>query len=168
MFLMKKNGYLANYERMNLYFLFGSFAFMASFLSAVVPDPIPCVMDLETHFFSPQIVNQALSFYHVREELWPLINKELEEKNKEVPRLMIKWTANMVPNPIEYPMQKLQTAEVLKKVLFSLFQEILAKYYVDRVGVTAPAFNYIFEQQKDRFIFCFGEEVQKMFTNVNE
>lgn len=132
-------------------------------LIAVAPDRIPCVEELEVHFFSPSVVNQALNFYQVRQELWPLINTELEERSKTVPRLMIEASSNMVPNPIEYPMQKRKTAELLKKVLFKLFEEVLIKYYANKAGVTAPAFNYVFEQQKDRFVQCFGPEVEQMF-----
>lgn len=147
---------------MNVSFFFLFVCFCCPLL-AVAPDRIPCVEELEVHFFSPPLVNQALNFYQVRQELWPLINNELEERSKAVPRLMIEASANMVPNPIEYPMQKRKTAELLKKVLFKLFEDVLTKNYANKAGVTTPAFNYVFEQQKDRFVHCFGPEVEQMF-----
>lgn len=159
----KKKAYYS--VNMIYYSLCAALCFSSFPLIAVVPDRIPCVDDLEVHFFVPESVNQSLNFYGVREELWVPINIDLQERSKEVPQLMIKASAYMVPNPIEYPMQKLQTVKLLRKVLFDVFKEVLLKYYVGGQEVTVPAFNYIFVQQKERLVDCFGEEVQKIFEN---
>src|ERR1700730_12721094 len=83
-------------------------------IPTVVPDPIPCVKELELHFFPEHLVSQALSLYNVRQELWLPIYQSLKSRTFEVPERMNMRTSYMVPNPIEYPMQRGPTAKILK------------------------------------------------------
>jgi hypothetical protein len=131
-------------------------------IPTVVPDPVPCVLELETHFFVEPIVNQGLSLYNVRQELWLLINQRLQQKNGLVPERMKRRTAFMVPNPIEYPMQPMMTAKILKEVLYELFLEALNEYNVGDQPRAGLIVNYIFAQQFPSFIRCFGPEVKKL------
>lgn len=141
--------------------LFCCFGSLAA-LPTVVPDPIACLMDLETHFFVEPIVNQGLSLYDIRQELWIPINISLQQKSRTVPDRMKKETAFMVPNPIEYPMQRLPTATILKKVLFEVFLEAMDDYWVNERPRSDNIFAYIFSQQFPRFTACFGEEVREL------
>lgn len=127
---------------------------------SVVPDRVPCVSILETHFFVEPIVNQALSLYNIRQELWLPINEILQAKSAQVPERMKRKTAHMVPNPIEYPMQRAMTAKILKDVLFEVFREALRVYHVD--DKAEHAFNYIFREQLPQFVRCFGPEAKKL------
>jgi hypothetical protein len=129
-------------------------------LPTVVPDPIACVVELETRFFVSSIVNQGLSLYRVRQELWMPINESLRQRSLEVPDRMKKKTAYMVPNPLEYPMQKAATAKILKEVLFEVFTEALRENYVTG-GTVDLIFEYIFNEQLPNFIKCFGIEANK-------
>lgn len=128
----------------------------------VVPDPIPCVRDLEIHFFNTRIVNQGLSFYDVRQELWAPIVNALQVNSYKVPLLMKTKTAFMVPNPIEFPMQKEVTAKILKEALFEVFMETMKVYEVDRMPTARLIFDYIFTLQMPLLIRCFGEGVRDL------
>lgn len=141
---------------------FQSFIIGAHALPTVVPDPVPCVLRLETGFFIESIVNQGLSLYDVRQELWAPINEFLRIKSGEVPQRMKERTAFMVPNPIEYPMQKKETAEILKEVLFEILNEAVLNYPTDRIPNTRLIFNYIFSQRFPEFLQCFGPEVSAL------
>lgn len=138
------------------------FSFQIEAIPAVVPDPVPCVLDIETHFFVETIVNQGLSLYNVRQELWLPINQRLQVKNLEVPERMKRRTAFMVPNPIEYPMQMAATAKLLKEVLFEVLFETLREYHVAERPTAALIFNYIFNEQFPNFVRCFGPEVEAL------
>lgn len=131
-------------------------------LPTVVPDPIPCVLDLETRFFDERIVNQGLSLYNVRQELWAPINQLLQRKSLEVPERMKRRTAFMVPNPIEYPIQRGATAKILKQVLFEVFLETMREYRANERPTADFIFDYIFSEQLPRFIRCFGEEARQL------
>lgn len=145
---------------------FFSLAFLLSYffhLGAVAPERVPCVENLQIHFFVDSLVNQSLSFYDVRQELWVPINEELREKSKEIPAMMIKKTARLVPNPLEYPMQKFETAKLLKETLFDVFSSVLHKYNVDEAWRIEAAFNTLFLQRRAAFVDCFGPESQTLF-----
>jgi hypothetical protein len=131
-------------------------------IPTVVPDPIPCFLYLETHFFTESIVSQALSLYNIRQELWVPINAYLQTKSFEVPARMKQRTAYMVPNPIEYPMQRSIAAKILKEVLFEVFLEAMREYHANEMPNAAFVFDYIFTQQLPNFIKCFGPEVQEL------
>lgn len=128
-------------------------------LPTVVPDPIACVKDLETHFFDEFIVNRGLSLYDIRQELWVPINASLQRKSLEVPERMKKRTARMVPNPIEYPLQRVKTAKILKDLLFEVFLEAMRENWSNERPTADFVFDYIYTQQLPNFVRCFGEEI---------
>lgn len=131
-------------------------------IPTVVPDQTTCFRDLELHFFDATFVNQGLNFYNIREESWFLINNMLQAKSLEVPQRMKIKTAYMVPNPMEYPMQKGVTAKILKQVLFEIFMETMQANYVNERPTVDLVFDYIFLQQLPKFVACFGEEARKL------
>jgi hypothetical protein len=131
-------------------------------LPSVAPDRIPCFVDLETLFFNEYIVNQGLNLYNIRQELWLPINQLLQRKSAEVPERMKRRTAFMVPNPIEYPMQKGPTAKILKEVLFEVFLEAMRDYNANERPTADFIFDYIFTEQLPNFVRCFGEEAKKL------
>lgn len=131
-------------------------------IPTVVPDRIPCFLYLETHFFAEPIVSQALSLYNIRQELWVSIQVYLQKISLEVPERMKRRTAYMVPNPIEYPMQRVVTAKILKEVLFEVFMEAMREYNSNERPRADFVFDYIFTQQLPNFIKCFGPEVQEL------
>lgn len=136
-------------------------------LPTVVPDRIPCVLELETQFFLEPIVNRSLSLYNVRQELWLPINTRLRQKNLEVSERMKVRTAYMVPNPIEYPMQKAVTAKILKEVLFEVFMEVMREYQIAARPEAKLIFGYIFDEQLPSFIRCFGPEARQLESTLD-
>lgn len=137
-------------------------AVSAEALPTVVPDPVPCVRDLEMTFFPEYIVSQGLSMYGIRQEIWQPINLSLQQKSPSVPDRMKIKTAYMVPNPIEYPMQNGPTAKILKQVLLEVFLESMREFYVNDQPRANMIFDYIFSRQLPRFVRCFGEEANEL------
>ncbi len=127
-------------------------------LWSVNPDPVACVMQLEVNFFQPAIVNEALNSFQIPQSLWVPITQSLSTKSITVPNRMKKVTASMVPNPIEYPLQKEPTALILKEVLFDVFMETMRDYQVNERPTADFIFDYIFSRQKLAWDRCFNEE----------
>jgi len=145
--------------------LFYSFQVVA--FPTVVPDPIPCLRELETHFFMDSIVIQGLSLYNIRQELWQPIVESLQRRSLEVPERMKRRTAYMVPNPIEYPLQRAVTAKILKEVLLEVFMEAMRENYANERPTADLVFDYIFTEQLPNFIRCFGSEAAKLKPNFD-
>lgn len=136
--------------------------------AAVIPDPVICFQDLQVNFFQENTVYQALSLYNVPQGLWEPISLTLKARSNQVPERMRKITARMVPNPLEFPMQREITAGILKQVLKDVFYETMKKYQVDERPTTDLAFDYIFTKQLPKFIFCFGEEAKELAPSFDK
>jgi hypothetical protein len=144
----------------------GMFSILHAF-PAVVSDPIPCIRDLENHFFDEKIVFQALSLYNIRQELWVPIINQLRQKSVTIPERMKLRTAFMTPNPIEFPVDRLKTAKILKIVLSEVFIETLRFFQANERPNADMAFEYIFSEQIPELIRCFGEEVTQLLPESN-
>lgn len=143
-------------------FIFLTFLVFPKITWSTVPNSIPCYRDLQANFFQEAIVYQGLSLYNIPQGLWAPITQTLRLKSSEVPQRMQRVTAHMVPNPIEYPMQRGPTAKILKQVLMDIFYETMRKYQVNERPTADFIFDYIFAQQFSKFIDCFGEEAREL------
>lgn len=140
--------------------------FVSSLSFALVPDPIPCVRNLETTFFRSEIVYQALSLYEIPQGLWDPINIDLQNRSRKVLDRMKEKTARMVPNPIEYPMQRVPTAQILIEILHEVYYETMVTYQVNEQPTADLIFNYILGKQAYRFLECFGPGVKDMLPKT--
>lgn len=128
----------------------------------VVPDPSRCLRELETHFFNEDLLYEALSLYKIPQGTWSPIYQELQRRSVEVPNRMKRKTAYMVPNPIEYPMNRLVTAQILKAVLFEVFIETLTYYQANEQPSATYAFDFIFSKRMPALKACLGDEVESL------
>ena len=113
----------------------------------VIPDTPPCLLRLETAFFQQEPLYQAFSFYQVPQGLWEPLYESLQAKSPSIPERMKQKTAYMVPNPIEYPLQKQATWKILKIVLYTLFEEVMHSYHISQSAIIEGVFNYLVEKQ---------------------
>lgn len=113
----------------------------------VIPDTPPCLFHLETEFFQQDLVYQAFNLYQVPQGLWVPIYEALRVKSLSVPEKMKQKTAYMVPNPIEYPLQKQATWKILKIVLFTTLDEVMRSYRISRSATIDGVFAYLLEKQ---------------------
>jgi hypothetical protein len=90
------------------------------------------------------------------------MNARLRQKNLEVPERMKIHTAYMIPNPIEYPINRVATAKILKAVLLEVFLEVMREYYYTDQVESEKIFDYIFSERLPDFVKCFGPEVKKL------
>lgn len=146
--------------------LYGIFLMAFSFClygePTVVPDPRPCLKDLQTHFFREDILYEALSLYHIPQGIWSPIYQELQLKSREVPDRMKKRTAYMVPNPLEYPINREFTARLLKVVLFEIFMETMNDNRTNEQPTSTYIFDFVFSKRMPDLKACLGEEVEKL------
>lgn len=150
-----------------IFILLGMISFIIPFYSfALVPDPVPCVRDLELTFFRTDLVFQALSLYDIPQGLWDPISGDLKIRSRQVLDRMKKKTARMVPNPIEYPLQRIPTAKILLNVLHEVYLETMVYYQVNEQPTADLIFDYIFAKQGKRFEECFGPEVKELLPKT--
>ena len=150
-----------------LFLSFVSFSILSgSGTTSVIPDRLPCLMELETHFFDSKLVYQALSLYQIPQGLWSPIDQSLQTRSRDIPHLMKQKTAFMVPNPIEYPLQKEATAKILKQILFDVFLQALRDNQIMERPTVDFIFDYIFLQQMPLFEKCLGPQPKLDFAHL--
>ena len=117
----------------------------------------PCYRDLETNFFNPALVSEALSLHSVFQSSWTLIISELQTNVKRVPDLVKARAKKMERNPFEPTFQPQEAAALLRQVLFEVFSQTLADFHITNQNNVDEMFQYIRERQSQRFLACFGD-----------
>lgn len=124
-------------------------------------DAPPCYKNIESNFFRPELVSEALSLHSVPQSNWALINTELQHELKRVP-MMVKERANkMQPNPFGTPFQPQAAVEVLRQVLFEVFSSTLTTFNITNQQKIEEMFQYIRQRQSQRMLSCFGQEIEQ-------
>lgn len=126
----------------------------------------PCFKELQTEFFRPDLVMQALSLQGVYENQWTLIAQKLKDRSRDVPKLLQEKATRLEltgqRNPLLNPFQPAATDQLLNEILMDIFTNVLKES-----NVTDPPFNiramfgYIRSKQSAKIKACYGEEVEE-------
>jgi hypothetical protein len=133
-----------------------------SSLTAVAPVISNCLRDLETNFFETNYVQEALSLYEVPQGLWGPITQDLQRKSIGVPERMKKRSENMVPNPLEYPVQPEEVARLLRATLYEVYMETMNYYGTNERPSVDLIFAYIFNSQMPKIERCLGKKTKAL------
>lgn len=130
-------------------------------LSAFLAEP-RCYQDLEVNFFREDIVSQALSLHNVAQGGWYAITQQLKERSRDIPKTIHERAARLGRNPLSYPFQAKEAAELLRQVLWEVFYTVIEQSPV--ISQINPSdipsmFAYIRQQQAAKLKACFGPEV---------
>lgn len=136
-------------------------------------DEKPCFQELQTSFFRPDLVMEALSLHAVVQNQWMLINQKLKEKSQGVPSLLKERARQMElngeRNPLLYPFQPAGADKLLNQILMEIFISVL-----NESNVTNPPFNikamfdYIRNKQADRIKACLGLDTEESMPPAQE
>lgn len=83
-----------------------------------------CAKELAT-YFPELLVNETLKKFHVPEDKWAAIRKELAEKDKNIVREVERKAEGMHPNPLKDPQQRQAAVKLFKETLFTAFADTL-------------------------------------------
>lgn len=125
-----------------------------------------CMQALEQDFYQPDLVYKAFSFYNIPQGLWMPLYLDLQQKSLQIDGILKSNTANMVPNPLEYPYDPQAARELLKSALYDAmiqsFTQSTALFSQNPFYIGSDElqnmFDYIYEKQRHKFIECFGPE----------
>lgn len=125
-----------------------------------------CMQALEQDFFQADLVYKAFSFYNIPQGLWVPLYLDLQQQSQLIDAELKRITANMVPNPIEYP----YNADEARKLLKSALRTAFLQAFIDTSALFSQnafyigsnemhnMFDYIYGKQHHKFIECFGPE----------
>lgn len=118
-----------------------------------------CFKELETNFFQPDVVIQALSInqgYVDYQNRWVPINNELKRRSQDVPSMVKRKADQMTPSPLEYPFQPEAASQLLWEALYEVFNSVMHDYAIYDQALIRNMFNYIRAQQEQKLTSCFN------------
>ena len=145
---------------------------MFTSLQAQYLDEKPCFSELQTDFFRPDLVMEALSIHTVVQNQWMLITQKLKDRSKDIPNLLRdrarRMELNGERNPLLYPFQAANADKLLNEVLMDVFVNVLKESNVTQPPFNIhEMFNYIRNKQADRIKACLGLDPQELQDQQN-
>jgi len=113
-----------------------------------------CSKDLLLSYFPEPFVIQTLKQFNIPEEAHQMIAKELQEKDKEVVRLVEMKAERMDPNPLRDPRHRQEAVKLFRETLFELFSSVLNKYQVTDKAKIQAMLDEIQRQKAEQFARC--------------
>lgn len=141
--------------------------FSTSQLQAVAADVPACMKELEMNFFQPAMMMQAFSFYNIPLGSWRPIIDTLQLRSREIPLRLNQVSANLVPNPLEFPFRPRPAARLLRAVLYQVFMETMSAYQANELPTANFIFNYVCSQNVNNWVRCFGDGSEAILYGDN-
>jgi len=119
----------------------------------------PCFRDLQTNFFSYEVMSGAFFLYNVHQSDWQPLYQAVQSNAALVPSIVQAKAARKIPNPL-YPFQPQVAVQILLEAEFEIFAGVMRNYQSTQLYINdsliRQMFNYIRERQNDRIARCLG------------
>lgn len=120
----------------------------------------PCYKQIQTTFFNPQLVIQALGVYSIDQSLWRFINSDLQNSMGAVPAMVQAEAQLKNPNPLAPPFNNDEAFKILQRVLYRVWYSVVIKYQsrmanslINNASIQG-SFNFIWLQQQAAIVQC--------------
>lgn len=114
-----------------------------------------CLDEIARHFFSADIVSEALSMHGVGQANWILIERELSAGASAVPAIVRDRARQLIPNPLDPPYDLVRTRALLEQALLDVMLSTLYTYHVTNPAKVEDMYRYIRDKQEAKFNQCF-------------
>lgn len=119
-------------------------------------DEPACFREIETTFFSYDVLAQALSLHHVDPSQWEPIYQKLQERSKQVPEAVRSRVANDIKSPLDYPFNAKEAVKIMYQVLYEMFTQVLREVNITNESDYTGMFLYMRKKQADKIRSCLG------------
>ncbi len=135
------------------------FTLLTLFIHPISAKPPECYFEIERTFLNPYYVIQAFSLNRIiYQGAWNGIVGQLNTNAKRIPMMVKQRASKMNPNPFNDPFQPKEAGEVFEKVVVEVLTMTLGPYEIVSPPQIQKIFNYVREQQQNKWNACFGEE----------
>lgn len=117
-----------------------------------------CSKELLLSYFPEGFVRETLKKYNVPQDKWDAIVKELNEKDKEVVKIVEERAAKVNPNPLKDPQQRHEAVKIFKETLTDIFSTTLKKNGVSDTTQMQQMLDDIQQQKAKRFAQCMEQQ----------
>jgi hypothetical protein len=127
-----------------------------------------CSKELLLAYFPESFVNETLKKFNVPQDKWASITKELNEKDKEVVKIVEDKAAKMDPNPLRDPQHRQDAVKIFRETLFEVFSSVLKKNGVEDDKQIQSMLDDIQQQKARRFAQCMEKHHQNQQNTPGE
>jgi len=117
-----------------------------------------CYNQLQTTFFSENLVAEALSLYRVNQTLWRPIFNDLQRASYRIPSLLQAQARAMNPNPLRPTFIPDKAFELLQSELLAVYSSVILSYRSLQPTINSTTatggFGYIWDKQFPRLRAC--------------
>ena len=124
----------------------------------------PCYRSLQTNFFKYEYLGQALSYHYLPQSDWQATYNDLKEASQNVPAQIKALSLQYPRNPLDYPFQPKESAELLHNVLYQTFIAVMRRHSFTVESDIRDMFKYISQRQYGLLQSCLGDDAD-IFIN---
>jgi hypothetical protein len=132
--------------------------------TAPAPAPAPsalkvedCSKELLLAYFPQEFVNQTLKKFNVPQDKWATITKSLNEKDKEVLKIVEEKASKLDPNPLKDPQQRHMAVKIFRETLLQLFSDVMKANDISDEKQIQSMLDDVQQQKAKRFAQCMKE-----------
>jgi hypothetical protein len=112
-----------------------------------------CSRELVT-YFPELLMNETLKKFHVPEDKWASINKELADKDKNIIKEVELRAEKMSENPLKDPTQRQEAVKLFMNTLFEAFSDTLHKNGISDDKQIQAMLEDLQQQKARKFAAC--------------
>lgn len=117
-----------------------------------------CSKELLISYFPEDFVKEALKKHNVPQDKWGSIVNELNEKNKEVIKIVEQKASKLDPNPLKDPQQRQAAVKIFRETLKDIFSGVLKKNGITDENQIQQMLDEVQQQKAKRFAQCMEQQ----------
>ena len=135
---------------------------------AVVKDS-DCSKELLLAYFPEIFVRETFVKFNVPKDKWDALIKGLNEKDKEVIKVVEDKASKMNPNPLKDPEQRQAAVKLFRETLLEIFSSVLKANGITDDAQISSMLDDIQQQKAKRFAMCIkrDNDANKSDSNTN-
>jgi len=120
-----------------------------------------CSKELLLSYFPETFVRESLKKYDVPKDKWDSIVKELNEKDKDIVKIVEEKASKLNPNPLKDPQQRQAAVKIFRETLTDSFATTLKKNGVTDENQIQQMLDDVQQQKAKRFAQCMEQQRAK-------
>lgn len=113
-----------------------------------------CSKELLLSYFPEPFVKESLKKFNVPQDKWNSIVKELNEKDREIVKLVEQKATKLSPNPLKDPQQRQAAVKIFRETLTETFSAVLKKNGIADDTQIQQMLDDVQQQKAKRFSQC--------------
>lgn len=127
-----------------------------------------CSKELLLAYFPEIFVRETFTKFNVPKDKWDAIVKGLNDKDKDVIRVVEDRASMMTPNPLKDPEQRQAAVKLFRETLLEIFSGVLKSNGISDDSQISAMLDDIQQQKAKRFALCIKKDYEANKSDANK